>query len=212
MIDDLVTRGVSEPYRMFTSRAEYRLSLRADNADQRLTPIGVSLGCVSDQRKAAFDERMVSLTEAKENCGNLSVSPKEAGGFGIKVNQDGVRRTALDLLTYPDVNISRLSSIWPELSDVPAKIAQQVENDARYAHYIVRQKKDVEAMRRDEALRIPTNTDYENIVGLSNELRGKLTNIQPATLGQAGRIDGMTPAGLTLILANIRKPKKKRSA
>ncbi|MBL4874213.1 MAG: tRNA uridine-5-carboxymethylaminomethyl(34) synthesis enzyme MnmG [Rhodobacteraceae bacterium] len=212
MIDDLVTRGVSEPYRMFTSRAEYRLSLRADNADQRLTPIGVSLGCVSDQRKAAFDERMVSLTEAKENCGNLSVSPKEAGKFGIKVNQDGVRRTALDLLTYPDVNISRLSSIWPELSDVPAKIAQQVENDARYAHYIVRQKKDVEAMRRDEALRIPTNTDYENIVGLSNELRGKLTNIQPATLGQAGRIDGMTPAGLTLILANIRKPKKKRSA
>ena len=212
MIDDLVTRGVSEPYRMFTSRAEYRLSLRADNADQRLTPIGVSLGCVSDQRKKAFDDRMGSLRQAKTNCENLSVSPREAEGYGIKVNQDGVRRTALDLLSYPDVNISRLSNIWPELSDVPSKIAQQVENDARYAHYIERQKRDVEAMRRDEVLRIPTDFNYENIVGLSNELRGKLTSIQPATLGQAGRIDGMTPAGLTLILANIRKPKKKRSA
>ncbi len=197
---------------MFTSRAEYRLSLRADNADQRLTPIGVSLGCVSDQRKKAFDDRMGSLRQAKTNCESLSVSPREAEGYGIKVNQDGVRRTALDLLSYPDVNISRLSNIWPELSDVPSKIAQQVENDARYAHYIERQKRDVEAMRRDEVLRIPTDFNYENIVGLSNELRGKLTSIQPATLGQAGRIDGMTPAGLTLILANIRKPKKKRSA
>ena len=212
MIDDLVTRGVSEPYRMFTSRAEYRLSLRADNADQRLTPIGASLGCVSDQRKKAFDDRMESLSQAKENCENLSVSPKDAGGYGIKVNQDGVRRTALDLLSYPDVSISKLSDIWPELSGISPKIAQQVENDARYAHYIERQKRDVEAMRRDEALRIPTDFNYENIVGLSNELRGKLTNIQPATLGQAGRIDGMTPAGLTLILASIRKPKKKRSA
>ncbi len=212
MIDDLVTRGVSEPYRMFTSRAEYRLSLRADNADQRLTPIGISLGCVSSQRKEVFDERMESLKIAKSDCEKLSVSPKEAGRYGIKVNQDGVRRTALDLLSYPDVNISKLSDIWPELSDIPAKIAQQVENDARYAHYIKRQKRDVEAMRRDEALRIPTHLNYENIVGLSNELRGKLANIQPATLGQAGRIDGMTPAGLTLILANIRKPKKKRSA
>ena len=212
MIDDLVTRGVSEPYRMFTSRAEYRLSLRADNADQRLTPIGASLGCVSDQRKALFDKRIESLGLASNNCESLSVSPKEAGEYGIKVNQDGVRRTALDLLSYPDVNISKLSEIWPELSEIPAKIAQQVENDARYAHYIRRQKNDVEAMRRDEALRIPASFNYENIVGLSNELRGKLVRIQPATLGQAGRIDGMTPAGLTLILANIRKPKKKRSA
>jgi len=209
MIDDLVTRGVSEPYRMFTSRAEYRLSLRADNADQRLTPIGISLGCVSDQRKEAFDDRMESLKKAKASCQNLSVSPSEAGAYGIKVNQDGVRRTALDLLSYPEVTISKLSDIWPELADVSAKIAQQVENDARYAHYIARQKRDVEAMRRDEALRIPTDTNYENIVGLSNELRSKLTSIQPATLGQAGRIDGMTPAGLTLILANIRKPKKR---
>jgi tRNA uridine 5-carboxymethylaminomethyl modification enzyme len=212
MIDDLVTRGVSEPYRMFTSRAEYRLSLRADNADQRLTPIGVSLGCVSNKRKEAFDKRMESLDIARSGCENLSVSPREAGKYGIKVNQDGVRRTALDLLSYPDVSVSKLSDIWPELSNIPAKIAQQVENDARYAHYIERQKRDVEAMRRDEALRIPTDLNYENIVGLSNELRSKLTNIQPATLGQAGRIDGMTPAGLTLILANIRKPKKKRSA
>ncbi|OUS05809.1 tRNA uridine-5-carboxymethylaminomethyl(34) synthesis enzyme MnmG [Rhodobacterales bacterium 52_120_T64] len=212
MIDDLVTRGVSEPYRMFTSRAEYRLSLRADNADQRLTPIGVSLGCVSDQRRAAFDDRMESLNQAKTSCKNLSVSPRAAGEFGIKVNRDGVRRTALDLLSYPDVNISKLSNIWPELSDIPEKIAQQVENDARYAHYIARQKRDVEAMRRDEVLRIPTGFDYGNIVGLSTELRSKLSKVQPATLGQAGRIDGMTPAGLTLILANIRKPKAKRTA
>ncbi len=209
MIDDLVTRGVSEPYRMFTSRAEYRLSLRADNADQRLTPIGVSMGCVSDQRKKVFDERMESLTKAKTSCENLSVSPKEAGEYGIKVNQDGVRRTAIDLLSYQDVSISKLSNIWAELSDMPAKIAQQVENDARYAHYIERQKRDVEAMRRDEALKIPADFNYENIVGLSNELRSKLSSIQPSTLGQAGRIDGMTPAGLTLILASIRKPKKR---
>jgi tRNA uridine 5-carboxymethylaminomethyl modification enzyme len=212
MIDDLVTRGVSEPYRMFTSRAEYRLSLRADNADQRLTPIGASLGCVSDQRKAVFDKRVESMGQARKSCESLSVSPREAEEYGIKVNQDGVRRTALDLLSYPDVNISKLSEIWPELSGIPAKIAQQVENDARYAHYIKRQRNDVEAMRRDEALRIPAGFNYESIVGLSNELRGKLVHIQPATLGQAGRIDGMTPAGLTLILANIRKPKKKRSA
>lgn len=197
---------------MFTSRAEYRLSLRADNADQRLTPIGVSLGCVSGQRKLAFDERMELLSQAKTSCESLSVSPKDAGEYGIKVNQDGVRRTALDLLTYPDVNIGRLSDIWPKLSDIPAKIARQVENDARYAHYIERQKRDVEAMRRDEALQIPQGFNYENIIGLSNELRGKLSSIQPATLGQAGRIDGMTPAGLTLILANIRKPKKRYSA
>ena len=212
MIDDLVTRGVSEPYRMFTSRAEYRLSLRADNADQRLTPIGISLGCVSNARKGAFEKRMEALEIANSECETLSVSPKEAAVFGIKVNHDGIRRTALDLLSYPDVNISKLSEIWPKLSSISPKIAQQVENDARYAHYIERQKRDVEAMRRDEALRIPSDLDYDDIVGLSNELRGKLTNIQPATLGQAGRIDGMTPAGLTLILANIRKPKKRRSA
>ncbi|MGE4610309.1 MAG: tRNA uridine-5-carboxymethylaminomethyl(34) synthesis enzyme MnmG [Paracoccaceae bacterium] len=212
MIDDLVTRGVTEPYRMFTSRAEYRLSLRADNADQRLTPIGISLGCVSSNRKIAFDERMESISQAKSVCERLSVSPKEAGHYKIKVNQDGVRRTALDLLTYPDVTISKLSEIWTELDEIPEKIARQIENDARYAHYIKRQKNDVEAMRRDEALRIPGDIDYSNIIGLSNELRGKLSQIQPSTLGQAGRIDGMTPAGLTLILASIRKPGRKRSA
>lgn len=212
MVDDLVTRGVSEPYRMFTSRAEYRLSLRADNADQRLTPIGISLGCVSKTRAEEFNIRMDSLDKAVNICENRSLSPKEAGDFDIKVNQDGKRRTARELLSYPDVTIARLTEIWPELDEIQPEIAQQVENDARYAHYIHRQKSDVEAMRRDEALRIPTDFDYGIIIGLSNELRGKLTASQPATLGQAGRIDGMTPAGLTLILANIRKPKKKRSA
>ena len=209
MIDDLVTRGVSEPYRMFTSRAEYRLSLRADNADQRLTPIGIDLGCVSDERKIMFDGRMDALKNAKATCKNFFLKPSEATEFDIKMSKDGSKRSALELLTYPDVNIESLSKIWPQLSDIPKEIVQQVENDARYMHYIERQKNDVAAMRRDESLRIPVDLDYNNIVGLSNELRGKLSKIQPATLGQAGRIDGMTPAGLTLILANIRKMKKR---
>ena len=212
MIDDLITKGVSEPYRMFTSRAEFRLSLRADNADQRMTPIGIRLGCVSETRKSVFENRMESLATAKNMCESHNLLPKDAVNYGIKINQDGVRRSGLDLLTYPDVNLNKLIEIWPELVIVSKDIAQQVENDARYAHYIKRQKRDVEAMRRDEALVIPDNIDYENISGLSNEIKGKLAKIRPATLGQAGRMDGMTPAALTLILAKIRQKNAKRRA
>ena len=212
MIDDLVTRGVSEPYRMFTSRAEYRLSLRADNADQRLTPIGVELRCVSRKRERLFADRISALSAAKSACESHQLLPTEAEAYGIRINKDGVRRSGLDLLSYPDVTVGKLSKIWPNLGEIPADIRTQVENDARYQPYIERQKNDVEAMRRDESLQIPNSFDYEIIVGLSNELRGKLTKIQPSTLGQAGRIDGMTPAGLTLLLANIRKPNKKKRA
>jgi len=205
MIDDLVTRGVSEPYRMFTSRAEYRLSLRADNADQRLTPVGIEIGCVSDQRKVAFDQKMEALESAKSLCESLVMKPKEAREFGIKMNMDGMARTGLDLLSYPDITLKKLENKWPELSGIPENIQKQVENDARYAHYIDRQKSDVEAMRRDEALVIPDGFDYADISGLSNEMIDKLSAAKPATLGQANRIEGVTPAALTLILSRIRK-------
>lgn len=205
MVDDLITRGVSEPYRMFTSRAEYRLSLRADNADQRLTPIGIKIGCVSEKRKKMFEDRIEALDKARELCNKNSILPNEAIKKGIKVNQDGVKRTVLDLLTYPDISIEKLEDIWPELSDIPSDIKIQIENNARYAHYIDRQKNDVAAMRRDEALKIPRDFVYGDISGLSNELCDKLSKIKPSTLGQAGRIDGMTPAAMTLILARIRQ-------
>lgn len=205
MIDDLVTRGVSEPYRMFTSRAEYRLSLRADNADQRLTSIGYSLGCVSDNRMKQLEKKLSSLTEAKADCLFKVATPAKVLEHGIVVNLDGKKRTALDLLSYPKVNMKKLREIWPDLKVFPVEITEQVENDARYAHYIERQKRDVEVMRRDEALKIPTTIKYDNIPGLSNELRDKLVSIMPTTLGQASRIESMTPAALLLILAKIRK-------
>lgn len=211
MIDDLITRGVTEPYRMFTSRAEYRLSLRADNADQRLTPLGLTLGCVSDDRKRVFNDKRERLASGKAACAAKSITPMQAKDFGIKINQDGKRRSALDLLTYPDITLTTLTEIWPELSVIPQTIRTQIENDARYHNYIERQKNDVAAMRRDEALKIPSEISYANISGLSNELCGKLTEAQPATLGQAGRLEGMTPAALTLILATIRQ-NKRRSA
>ncbi len=212
MIDDLVTRGVAEPYRMFTSRAEYRLSLRADNADQRLTPIGAAIGCVSNGRQQVFIKKMQEIEKAQKKCATCVILPSEIGKFDIKVNQDGVTRSALDLLSYPKVNIDKLTEIWPELGEFSKEIKQQVENDARYAHYIDRQNRDVAAMRRDEALEIPNNIVYSDIAGLSNELCAKLSKVMPATLGQAGRIDGMTPAALTLILAKIRKPDLKKTA
>ncbi len=211
MVDDLTTKGVSEPYRMFTSRAEFRLSLRADNADQRLTPMGIDYGCVSSTREKAFENKMEALSDAKDICGSKSLYPKDASGHGIKVSQDGNKRTVLELLTYPDVSLERLSMIWPELGNIPAEIQTQIENDARYANYIVRQKSDVEAMRRDEALKIPLGFSYDDISGLSNELKGKLKKALPETLAQAERIDGMTPAALTLILARIRQLKLRKA-
>lgn len=212
MIDDLVTRGVSEPYRMFTSRAEYRLSLRADNADQRLTPIGLDLGCVTPARRASFDTKMEKLTRAKALFSDLSMTPTEATRAGIKINQDGVRRSAMEFLGFQDVDAAKLAQVWPELAALDADIVHQVERDAIYAGFIERQSADVAAMRRDEGLGIPETLDYMGVAGLSNELQQKLSKVRPATLGQAGRIDGMTPAALALILAKIRQSTAKRRA
>ncbi len=212
MIDDLITRGVSEPYRMFTSRAEFRLSLRADNADQRLTPVGMSVGCVSAERAKVFESRMQALSDARSTCQGLKISPSGAARAGIRLNQDGVYRSALDLLSYPDITLKTLEKIWPDLGQIPAATATQLQNDARYVHYIARQHSDVAAMRRDESLKIPEGFCYADIAGLSNELRGKLETVKPATLGQAGRVEGMTPAGMTLILAKIKKSALARQA
>ena len=205
MIDDLITRGVSEPYRMFTSRAEYRLSLRADNADQRLTDIGVDLGLVGSGRADAYSEKKAALADARRRCESVSITPNEAGKNGIKISQDGVRRSAFEMMRYADVSFDDCVSLWPELADIEPAIAEQIKIDATYAVYMARQQADVDAIRVDEALEIPADFAYDGIAGLSNELRSKLERVRPDSIGQAGRIDGMTPAALTLLLAHVRK-------
>jgi len=204
LIDDLVTRGVSEPYRMFTSRAEYRLTLRADNADQRLTPIGITAGIVGSVREELFAAKLDRLSRARTLMTNLTLTSTEASRSGIAVRQDGVRRCALDLLSLPDVSVSRLAEIWPQLGGIPGEISEQLETDAHYAGYLDRQEGDILAFRKDESLIIPDEIDYGAVVGLSTECRSKLAAIRPRTLGQASRIDGITPAALTLVLAAIR--------
>jgi tRNA uridine 5-carboxymethylaminomethyl modification enzyme len=204
MIDDLVTRGVAEPYRMFTSRAEYRLSLRADNADQRLTERGIALGCVGAARAAMHRRRMAALAAARGLAQGRSLTPAEADQAGIVMRQDGRRRTAFELLSFPHVHWADLVRIWPDLNAVAPAIAEQVETDAKYAVYLDRQADDVAAYRRDETLELPAGIDYAQIPGLSAELRQKLDSIRPRTLGQAGRVDGMTPVALTLLAARIR--------
>ena len=205
MIDDLVTRGVTEPYRMFTSRAEFRLRLRADNADQRMTQIGVDLGCVSTVRSFAFSNKNNALERTAKMLSNFSVSPREAERNGIELNRDGRRRTAFELLSYPNMTLRRLAEIWPELSQVDPAIAAQVEVDARYAAYVERQDADVAALRKDEAISIPVAFDYDALPNLRAELREKLIAQRPATLAQAGRIEGMTPAALMQLLAAVKK-------
>jgi tRNA uridine 5-carboxymethylaminomethyl modification enzyme len=211
MIDDLVTRGVSEPYRMFTSRAEFRLTLRADNADQRLTPKAFSMGIIGSERAAVFEDKMERLSKGYDVMRELSLTPTEARRNGLNVNQDGQRRIALDLLGFPDISMEVLTGIWPVLNTLDTETRAQLSREALYAKYIDRQKMDVAALRRDEAERIPANLSYDDIDGLSNELRGKLTMIRPQTLGQAGRIDGMTPAALTLLLMKTRQFYRKRA-
>jgi tRNA uridine 5-carboxymethylaminomethyl modification enzyme len=205
MVDDLITSGVSEPYRMFTSRAEYRLLLRADNADQRLTPIGISLGCVSDGRRKAFHEKMARLSRARNISSSLSLTPSEGAAHGLEISRDGARRSALDLLAYPGVSIGLLAGIWPSLSGLDAETAKQLENDARYAGYIRRQQTAAAAMRREDARTLPHDLGYLGLPGLSAELQQKLTAVQPETMGQAARIEGMTPAALALVLAAARR-------
>jgi tRNA uridine 5-carboxymethylaminomethyl modification enzyme len=204
MIDDLVTRGVSEPYRMFTSRAEYRLTLRADNADQRLTPVGLAAGCTGTVRAEAFGAKMDALAAARQMMQVLTLTPNEAQKHGIAIRLDGVRRDALSLLSLPNVDFRTISAIWPELQAISAPIREQLEIDAQYAGYLDRQDADILAFRRDEGLTLPVGIDYAAIHGLSTEVRLKLNRIRPATLGQAARVDGVTPAALTLVLAHVR--------
>ena len=208
LIDDLITRGVTEPYRMFTSRAEYRLALRADNADQRLTQKGINAGCVCETRASMFHVKHLALSESRKTLQTLSLSPAKAREAGWNVNQDGRVRTAWEYLGYKDISLETLSKVWPELSDIDPAIAAQLEIEALYSGYIERQAGDVEALRRDEALQIPDEINYAAIGGLSNEVRQKLESIRPATLGQASRIEGVTPSALTALLGHVKRRQK----
>ncbi|MEE9196293.1 MAG: tRNA uridine-5-carboxymethylaminomethyl(34) synthesis enzyme MnmG [Alphaproteobacteria bacterium] len=204
MIDDLVTQGVTEPYRMFTSRAEYRLNLRADNADQRLTDKGIAIGCVAPSRAQAFAAKSMALSTARGLVRQLRASPTELRRHGLRVSRDGIRRTAGELLAYPGIDVHRLGRIWPELNGFAPEITTQLEIEARYAAYLVRQSADIRAFRRDEALSLPADLDYGRIGGLSNEARERLNAAQPETLGAASRISGVTPAALTALLAYVK--------
>ncbi|HEX6094138.1 MAG TPA: tRNA uridine-5-carboxymethylaminomethyl(34) synthesis enzyme MnmG, partial [Dongiaceae bacterium] len=212
MIDDLVTRGTSEPYRMFTSRAEYRLTLRADNADLRLTGRGVDCGVVGSRRQQAFDRRRQEIDQARHLAHSLGASPNVLKSKGISVNQDGVRRTALDVLGYPDMNFAAICELWPELRAVPGHAAEQLEIDARYAGYLGRQEADIRAFQRDESLLLPEGLDYDGMPNLSAEIRSKLKAARPATLGAAARISGVTPAALNALLRHVRRRDERLSA
>ena len=212
MIDDLVTRGVTEPYRMFTSRAEFRLALRADNADQRLTPLGLEIGLVSQERQRVFGDKLDALKEAKAQLDGLSFTPRQARACGVEVSEDGTRRTGFELLSIPGVTFDQVASASEDLAKTGPSIRTQVSRDALYAQYIERQKREVAALKRDEAETIPPDFDYAGLDGLTHELSGKLARIRPENLAQAGRIEGMTPAALTLILAKLRQRTRAASA
>jgi tRNA uridine 5-carboxymethylaminomethyl modification enzyme len=203
-----VTRGTNEPYRMFTSRAEYRLSLRADNADLRLTARGEAIGCIGRERRRAFASRQAAISEARVLAGQLRATPNELRGHGIPVNQDGIRRSAAELLGYPGVDMARLAAIWPQLAALHPGVVEQLEIDARYTGYLGRQEADILAFRRDEALLLPPDLDYATIGSLSVEIRSKLQAARPATLGAAARISGVTPAALTALLRYVKRSER----
>jgi tRNA uridine 5-carboxymethylaminomethyl modification enzyme len=197
---------------MFTSRAEYRLVLRADNADQRLTPKGEALGCIGTARRAAFAAKSAALAEARAALRALRLTPNEARRHGLTVNQDGVPRNAATLLSYPDISFADLARVWPQLGPLRADIVEQLEIDARYSGYLERQEADILAFRRDEGLLLPAELDYAAVAGLSAEVRQKLTAVRPTTLGQAARISGVTPAALTVLLSHVRRQDRRASA
>lgn len=211
LVDDLVTRGVTEPYRMFTSRAEFRLSLRVDNADERLTALGATLGIVGSTRLAAFAARSAAIEGLRAQLKELWLSPRQGETVGLQLNRDGLRRSAYQILSYPDVGFERLAAIWPELAIYPSAIAARVTADAVYAVYLDRQSADIAAYQRDQALKVPDDLDLNGISGLSNELKAKLASERPADLAQAGRIEGMTPAALTLLAAHARRGRGARA-
>ncbi|MDX1739545.1 MAG: FAD-dependent oxidoreductase, partial [Alphaproteobacteria bacterium] len=205
MIDDLITRGTNEPYRMFTSRAEYRLRLRADNADQRLTDLGIDIGCIGDKRKQLWSLKKQELEEARLLARELKASPNALNKAGFKVNEDGVMRSVHNLLSLPDMTIEKLSTMWPELAQFSAAIVEQLEIDGRYAGYLDRQEADIKAFRKDEGLHLPADLDYTSVGSLSNEMQQKLGEHRPQTLGAAARIPGVTPAALVALLRFVKK-------
>ncbi|MFO1170559.1 MAG: tRNA uridine-5-carboxymethylaminomethyl(34) synthesis enzyme MnmG [Hyphomicrobiaceae bacterium] len=212
MIDDLVTRGVTEPYRMFTSRSEYRLHLRADNADRRLTPLAISLGIVGKERSGQFGRKLKALEGARDSLEAVSLTPDEAAKHGLDIRRDGRRRTAYELLALPGLTIERLKAIWPELAAIPTATAAEIETDARYSVYLDRQSEEIAMLRRDDAIAIPADLDIEAIAGFSNEIRQKLMRHRPHSIGQAARIDGMTPSALLLLLASVKRHDRRKSA
>ncbi|APZ52625.1 tRNA uridine-5-carboxymethylaminomethyl(34) synthesis enzyme MnmG [Salipiger abyssi] len=212
MVDDLTSRGVSEPYRMFTSRAEFRLSLRADNADQRLTPKAIALGCISEVRRIAFEDKRAKLERGRGLLEGHTFAPKALGEMGIAVAPDGQKRNGFQLLAFPDVTMALLKSGEPAFAAIEFEIAEQLERDALYANYIARQQRDVEALRRDESMTIPNGFDFAAVEGLSNELKHKLSLARPENLAQAAKVDGMTPAALSLLLLRLRRYSEAKSA
>jgi tRNA uridine 5-carboxymethylaminomethyl modification enzyme len=209
MIDDLVSCGVSEPYRIFTSRAEYRLALRADNADQRLTQKGIEIGCIGSMRAKIFTQKNSALQAARDFAKSVSLTPKEAERHGLALNRDGQRRSAFEILSHPNISISHLAKIWPRFAELDASIAEQIEIEAKYDVYLSRQAADVAAYRRDESFALPDELDYASLTGLSNEVKQKLAAQRPRTIGHAARIDGVTPAALSLLVAHVRRGRHK---
>ena len=212
MIDDLVTKGVAEPYRMFTSRAEYRLSLRSDNADLRLTQKGINIGLISDIRKEIFEDKFEKLGKITLQMSNLNISPSKAAKFGIKIAKDGVFRSAEEILTQKSVNMRKIRNIWPEILDHGHDIDEQIEINSHYRGYLKKQKADILAFKRDENLIIPDNIDYDQFSGLSNEVKAKFKEIRPKTMGQALRIDGITPAAVYILLSHVKRKSIKHIA